>query len=421
MEMITRNTCRIDHEEFIEMFSLGDLYLSGFHNPGEIPAIPKVPLTMCMGRKSKLVQLKHTAPGAHMYQEYWYRSGINQTMVNELKSIVSSVNSVIALHDDDIVVDVGCNDGTLMKCYPSSLTRVGFDPAQNLYAYSSQHTTKTIVDYFTAAAYFKHFGQKAKVLTSIAMFYDLEDPHAFVKDVYDVLDDEGLWVMQMSYLPLMLKQMAFDNICHEHLEYYSLTSLKYLLDQHNFKIVDCLLNDINGGSFRIYIRKKHARDANFSTTQYRDVAEYRIASILEYEKSLRLDHPETYVAFFEEMKKLRQQSMDFLQQQKAQGKVIWGYGASTKGNTLLQWYGIGPELIGKIAERNPDKWGKVTLGTNIPICSEDETRQKQPDYLFVLPWHFRDEFVKREGEYLKKGGKLVFPLPKFEIVSYETA
>ncbi len=419
MEQISRNTCRIDNEELIELFDLGSLYLSGFINPGSEPKVPRIPLTMCMGKQSRLVQLKDTASSAHMYEEYWYRSGINQTMTNELKSIAESVMNTMTLNEGDIVVDIGCNDGTLVKNYPKNLTIVGFDPAKNLHQYSSQYTTKTITNYFNSEEYFQNFTKKAKVITSIAMFYDLEEPNKFVKDIYNVLDDNGLWVVQMSYLPLMLDQMAFDNICHEHLEYYSLQSLKYLLDQHEFRIVDCKLNDINGGSYRIYIQKKSAKIDSFSSTQYRDVANFRVNAILNHEKHLKLDQPETYYKFFEDMKTLKEKTLSFLREEKAKGKKIQGYGASTKGNTLLQWYNLGPDLIEKIAERNPDKWGKVTLGSNIPICSEEESRTDSPDYLFVLPWHFRDEFLKREKGFLEKGGKFIFPLPKFEVVGIE--
>ena len=419
METITRKTCRIDGGELIELFDLGNLYLSGFPKVGEPTKLPKVPLVLCMGKTSGLIQLKHTAPSAHMYEEYWYRSGINQTMIEELKSIVESVQKSIELKTGDIVVDIGCNDGTLMKHYPGHLTRVGFDPAKNLYEYSSKHTTKTVVNYFNAEEYYKHLSPKAKVVTSIAMFYDLEDPNQFVQDVYDVLDDEGLWIIQMSYLPLMLTQMAFDNICHEHLEYYSLQSLSYLLDRHGFKVVHCLLNDINGGSYRIYVRKKKAQDHTFSTTQYRDVANFQVASILQYEKFLKLDDPKTYYDFFAEMKRIKEQTVNFIKSEKARGKKIWGYGASTKGNTLLQWYDLGPDLIEKIAERNPDKFGRMTVGTNIPICSEEEARTQKPDYMVVFPWHFRYEFLKRERAYLEQGGKFIFPLPKFEVVGIE--
>lgn len=416
---IIRDTCRVDGEELITLFDLGPLYLSGFVNPDEEITLPKVPLTMCMGKASKLVQLKHTAPSTQMYEEYWYRSGINQTMTNELKSIVASVTSSVKLEQDDIIVDIGCNDGTLLSFYPKEIVRIGFDPAKNLIQYSEKHASKVINNYFNAEEYSKNFTKKAKVVTSIAMFYDLENPNEFVKDIAEVLDDEGLWIIQMSYLPLMLKQMAFDNICHEHVEYYSLTSLIYLLDKHDFKVVDCQLNDINGGSFRIYIQKKNAKPESFSTTQYRDVADFRVQSILNYEKALKIDEPETYFKFFEDMKEIKEQTLNFLKEEKEKGKKIWGYGASTKGNTLLQWYGIGPELIEKIAERNEDKWGKVTLGTNIPICSEAEARENKPDYMFVLPWHFRHEFLRRERKFLEEGGKFIFPLPKFEVVGIE--
>lgn len=419
MDFVERNTCRIDGGELIELFGLGSLYASDFPNPGETPRKPKVPLTLCMGKTSKLIQLKHTAPFSHMYEEYWYRSGMNQTMTDELQSIVKSVTNLIALKTGDVIVDIGCNDGTLFRFYPPNLVKVGFDPARNLYQYSSQHSTITIVDYFNAENYFKHYQKKAKVVTSIAMFYDLEDPNKFVDDIDKVLDDDGLWVIQMSYLPLMLKQMAFDNICHEHLEYYSLKSLKYLLDRHGMKVVDVLLNDINGGSFRIYIRKKKASNKNFSTAQQRDVSEMRVESLERYEESLKLDDPKIYKDYFSKILEIRKQTIDFLKKEKAEGKKIFGYGASTKGNTLLQYFNLDSSTISAIAERNTSKWGKVTIGTNIPIISEEETRKEKPDYLFVLPWHFGKEFLERETEYLEKGGKFIFPLPVFEVIGKE--
>jgi hypothetical protein len=248
------------------------------------------------------------------------------------------------------------------------------------------------------------------------MFYDLEDPHAFVNDINETLDDEGLWIIQMSYLPLMLKQLAFDNICHEHLEYYSLESLTYLLDQHDFSVVDCELNDINGGSFRIYIRKKKATPSLFATSPYRDVAEMRVEGILALEAKMNLRDPQTYWDFFEHIKELKQQTMDFIEKAKAEGKTIWGYGASTKGNTLLQWFGLNDSHIDGIAEI---KYGKKTAGSNIPIFPEDHVREKRPDYMLVLPWHFINEFRVREKDYLEQGGAFIVPCPKFEIISVE--
>jgi hypothetical protein len=321
------------------------------------------------------------------------------------------------LQKGDVFVDIGCNDGTLLSFIPQEVTRIGFDP-NDYHELSEKHADLIVNDYFTAGAYkASPFGEKrAKGITSIAMFYDLEDPHAFVKDVYDTLDDDGLWIIQMSYLPLMLEQLAFDNICHEHLEYYSLTSLKYLLDAHGLSIVDCQLNDVNGGSFRVYIRKNDADPSTFASAPYRDVARYRVESILNHEKGLLLDKPDTYLAFYKKICALRDQTLSFLKEEKAKGKTIWAYGASTKGNTLLQWWGIDASLIDGIAERSEEKYGLKTVGSNIPIYSEEDMRAAKPDYLFVLPWHFIDSFVRREKEFLARGGAFIVPCPTFSVI-----
>jgi len=254
------------------------------------------------------------------------------------------------------------------------------------------------------------------MITAIAMFYDIDDPLSFLQDIDEILDDEGLFVLQMSYTPLMLKQLAFDNICHEHIYYYTLTAIKHLLDKVNFNIVDCQLNDINGGSFRVYIRKNIADVTKYKTSPYRDVAKYRIESILTKEQLEKVDTPQPYLEFFENIKKLRDNTVRFVKKAKQEGKSVWGYGASTKGNTLLQWFGLDETLIDGIAERNPVKYGLRTVGTNIPIYSEDKMREANPDYLLILPWHFINEFCERERNYLNGGGKFIVPCPKFEII-----
>ncbi len=412
--MIERETSRITDDKLVELFSLGNFYMSDFIDD-KSPNVERVPLTMMLDKKSGLLQLKHTAPFENMYRNYWYRSGMNKTMTGELKGIAQRAVSLIKCDGYDIALDIGCNDGTLLKYYPP-IYKIGFDPAKNMAKYSTRYANDIVTDYFTAQAYFDRLNQKAKIITTIAMFYDLEEPHKFVDDIEAVLDDEGLWIVQMSYMPLMLQQLAFDNICHEHLEYYSLSSFEYLIAQHNLQIVDVVLNDINGGSFRIYVRKSSSNDELFATAPYRDVAQYRIESILEYEKSLQLNDPETYISWFEELLEIKKEAVDFCKTAKAKGKTIWGYGASTKGNTLLQWYGLNNTLIDAIAERNPAKYGKRTVGTNIEIKSEVEMRRAKPDYLLVLPWHFISEFRNREREYLKSGGKFIVPLPQFRII-----
>jgi 2-polyprenyl-3-methyl-5-hydroxy-6-metoxy-1,4-benzoquinol methylase len=413
---IERQTSRISDGRLVELFSLGDLYLSDFVDAPDLD-VEKVPLTLALDRKSGLLQLKHTASFDKMYTEYWYRSSVNKTMVEELKGIARKAATLITCKKGDVVLDIGCNDGTLLRFYNRDFNKVGFDPARNLRKYAEKYADLVVADYFTAEGYFNKLSQKAKIITTIAMFYDLEDPHKFVDDLNVVLDREGLWIIQMSYLPLMLKQLAFDNICHEHLEYYSLSSFEYLLKQHNLKIVDVELNDVNGGSFRVYIRKKNSNDYLFATVPYRDVADFKIESLRDYEESLKLSEPETYTSWFEKIKELKKQTVDFITSEKARGKSIWGYGASTKGNTLLQWYGLDNKLIDAIAERSPAKYGKLTIGTNIIIKSEEEMRQVKPDYLLILPWHFISAFRSREKDYLNSGGKFVVPCPKFEVIS----
>ncbi|MBU6214860.1 methyltransferase domain-containing protein [Patescibacteria group bacterium] len=412
-----RETCRISGEPLVELFSLGDLYLSDFLPADESPRLGRAPLTMMLAPNSGLVQLAHSADFDSMYRHYWYRSGTNESMVEELRDIAESTSRLMRLRSGDVFVDIACNDGTLLSFIDPSVTRVGFDPAHNTYEEANQqHFDLFVNDYFSAKAYQAQFAKRAKIITTIAMFYDLEDPNAFVKDVKAILDPDGLWVVQMSYLPLMLQQLAFDNICHEHLEYYSLTAFKYLMDRNDLEIVDCELNDVNGGSFRISMRPKGADPALYATAPYRDVAAYRVASILSHEKTLDLSDPRTYRSFYEKACGLRDQTLAFLKAEKARGKTIWAYGASTKGNTLLQWWGIDNTLIDGIAERQPMKYGLKTVGTNIPIASDEEMRKANPDYLLVLPWHFIDSFIRREQAFLNRGGKFIVPCPRFEVI-----
>jgi hypothetical protein len=403
----------------IELFTLGKLHVSDFVKDDETSRGGEVEMKMMLEEETGAVRLEKCAPPHTMYGKYWYRSGVNQTMRNELKGIADNIQSLYKLKDNDIWVDIACNDGTLLSFLPKNLVRIGIDPVDDTYkSESEKHADLIIQDYFTYDTYAKSkFGKiKAKIITSIAMFYDLEQPKKFVNDIYEVLDDDGLWVLQLSYTPLMIKQMAFDNICHEHIYYYSLFNLKNLFESCGFKIVDCQLNDINGGSFRVYAMKDVGNIKKFSTQPNRDVCKFRVDSLLEYEKKLELDNVNTWVNFYKDILSLKEQTVQFIKEEKSKGKSIWGYGASTKGNTLLQYFGLDNSLIDGIAERSVYKWGLKTVGTNIPIFSEDDMRKARPDYLLVLPWHFINEFIERESDFLKSGGKFIVPCPKFEII-----
>jgi NDP-4-keto-2,6-dideoxyhexose 3-C-methyltransferase len=362
------------------------------------------------------VRLKEQPPHSSMWGTYWYRSGINASMTKELQSIVAEITSRVKLKDGDSWLDIACNDGTLLKAVPDNLTKLGIDPCDDSYYAESSKVARVNQTYFTKDAFDQISDKPAKVITCIAMFYDLADPHPFVQDLYQCLDDNGLLVLQMSYTPLMINQLAFDNICHEHVYYYDLTSISRLFSQHGFKVVDCSLNDTNGGSFRISLQKVIAKDSSFGSAPLRDVCRMRVGQVFEYEKNRPITSTETWREFGVKLERLKSDVVNFVRQAKAEGKTVYGYGASTKGNTLLQYFGLNKDDIVAIAERSPYKFGLRTIGTDIPIISEEEMRAAKPDYLLVLPWHFIDEFESREAEFFAWGGKMIVPCPTFKVI-----
>ena len=412
-----KRTCRISGKRITPIFDLGNLYVTGYYPDISLDA-PRGNLQLGIGEESGLVQLCHTVDRDILYREYWYRSGTNVTMARQLKEITDQVPYWVRLNDGDIVLDIGCNDGTLLKHYPKlpKLFKVGIDPARNIAEEGRVHCDVHSTKYFTKKTFFNLTdGRKAKVITAIAMFYDLDDPGSFVSDVVDSLTDDGIFIIQLSYTPLMIQQNAFDNIIHEHLEFFTLVSLKYLFDKYDLKIVDVQLNDVNAGSFRIIATKK---DNNLDDAAIfnKDIGQYRLNSFLMNEKKHGMSKLETFEKFMRRVEKQKIILMDILYNLRNEGKKVFGYGASSKGNTLLQYYGITPDLLTAIAERQPQKYGLFTAGSWIPIISEEEMRSAQPDYLLVFPWHFIHEFVYREKEFLSKGGKFITPLPEVKII-----
>lgn len=404
-----------------KLLELGDHYVSDFVKPGsEMRETKPWSLDLYLDDAIGAARLDGVAPLDKMYGQYWYRSGINASMTRQLQQIVGEICERVPVNMGDVWLDIACNDGTLLAAVPDAAIKVGIDPADESYIKESTRIADAVVqDFFSEAAYQRtgYGDRKAKVVTCIAMFYDLDNPRPFIRDVHKILADDGIFVVQMSYTPLMLKQMAFDNICHEHVYYYNLTSIKALFEAEGFVIRDCSLNDTNGGSFRVYFQKDTSDKRTFATQQQRDVCDYRVASTLEYEAAhWDLSNPQLWEDFGANINKLQGQVLEFLHAAKAEGKTVYGYGASTKGNTLLQLFGITPDLVTAIAERSPYKFGLETVGSRIPIVSEEDMRAAKPDYLLVLPWHFIDEFVKREQEFINSGGKLVVPCPVFQII-----
>ncbi len=417
--LITRTTCRIcGSPHLAPVLSLGDHHIAGaFADPGgTAPISRRVPLELvrCDTTRDQeacgLLQTRHTVPGAILYRSYWYRSGINRTMTENLHGIAQRVQDLGELTPGDLVVDIGCNDGTLLDGYSvDGLRLIGFDPS-DVSRYAVEKGYEVIRNFFTAPALQARYPeQKAKVITSIAMFYDLEDPQEFVEGIAATLAEDGVWVIELSYMPTMLAKNSFDTIVHEHLEYYSLAVLEWLLDEAGLEAIAAELNDINGGSIRLFIGhrgKRQPRPEDFAVLQDLRVGEFELA----------LDSPEPYDAFARETERVRDELRGLLERLRDEGKKVHAYGASTKGNTILQYIDASTDLIEAAADRNPEKWGSETIGTEIPIISEEESRAAQPDYYLALPWHFLDEFLERETEFLGRGGEFIVPLPEVHLV-----
>jgi len=409
------NECNICGHEKREVFSFGDVYISNFipmdHNSEDYA---KSNLTMMLCHSCGTGQLKNNINPDVLYKDkYWYYSGVNQTMKDALYDVMDATNQSIDSEDGDVWLDIASNDGTLLGYVPKRFKTIGIDPSdEGVMSRARQKADHIVNDYFSEPAFRSVFPDKqAKIITCIAMFYDLENPHPFLDDVHSCLDDDGLFVFQISYTPLMLKQLEFGNICAEHAMYYNFNGIYTLLNSHGFKVLDCELNDINGGSFRVYCSKGNIE--HFRNPQNRDVASIRVDSLKSWEGN---HHFQQYEDFYHNVSGLKDQTVEFIEGEISKGKTVYGYGASTKGNTLLQYFGLNSSHINKIADRNSTKWGLKTIGSEIPVCSEEEMREDSPDYLLILPWHFIDEFKRREHKYLQGGGKFIVPSPRFEVI-----
>jgi hypothetical protein len=400
------------------VLSLGDHRIAcAFADPGgKQPVQRQIPLELVRCDMTEdqeacgLIQTRHTVPGSILYSSYWYRSGVNRTMTDNLHGIAHAVEEMVSLESGDLVVDIGCNDGTLLDGYSAEgLRYVGFDPS-DVSRYAVEKGYDVVRDFYSAAALRnRRPDQKAKAITSIAMFYDLEQPAAFVADVAQALADAGVWVIELHYLPTMLEKNAFDAIVHEHLEYYSLAVIERLIGEHGLEVISAELNEMNGGSIRLFVG--HAGQRPRTDEQFEALTALRVS---EFE--LALDSPAPYEEFRQRVEAVRDDLVRTCREIRSAGKTIHVYGASTKGNTILQYAGIGREVIEAAADRNPDKWGSETIGTRIPIVSEDESRAMNPDYYLALPWHFLGEFLEREQAFLDNGGRFIVPLPEVRVL-----
>lgn len=403
-------SCRIcNSKDLMIVVSLGEQFLTGVFPMSSNEQITKGNLDLVWCESCGLLQMKQSYDLDEMYGDnYGYRSGLNASMVRHLTRKIQMLEQLVKPTDNDLVIDIGSNDATSLKAYSGKHRKVGIDPTGKKFKEYYTDDIDLIPDFFTADAFRELFpDEKAKIITSISMFYDLPSPTDFVRDIEQCLDAEGIWHFEQSYMPSMLRTNSYDTICHEHLEFYSLKVVYDLLNKCGLRIVDVQMNDINGGSFAVTACKKDASyKSNTAVVNW----------LLKQEENLGLNTAQTYLDFAVRTAKHRENLLELLEALVADGKKIIGYGASTKGNVLLQYCGITPRLIPFIAEVNEDKFGCFTPGTLIPIISEAEAKAMNPDYYFVLPWHFKNNILEREKEYLANGGKFIFPLPEIEIV-----
>lgn len=406
IDIVECKICRVCQNEHLEdVINMGNqIITSRFPLYGDY-STPSTPIVLCLCKICGLLQLKYSVNGSELYEyEYGYRSGISNTMRSHLKSYQEEIVSKVNLKENDVIVDIGSNDSTMLQNYDKSLTRIGVDPTGKQF---SQYygDVKLIPNYFTLENFRNEYPVlKAKVVSSISMFYDLPNPVQFAQDIHAILEDDGIWTCEQSYLLTMLDRNSIDTICHEHLEYYSLGVVKYIAEKAGFKIIDVNFNDCNGGSFRVYFAKNNSHYEASSV----------VSDILSKENERQLQNSQIYHDFMKGCDAEIKHLTNLIENINASGKKMHIYGASTKGNCLLQYANIGEDMIPFAVERNLSKVGKMT-STGIPIISEETMRKNPPEYLLVLPWHFREEIIQREDAYLENGGQLVFPFPKFEI------
>ncbi len=389
------------------LFSLGDHYFTGIFPQNKNTTVPKGKLTLLMCKNCSLVQLSENFNLNKMYgNNYGYRTGLNLSMVNHIKEKVNYLKNKFEINNEDLVLDIGSNDGTLLKFFNKN-NLIGIDPTISKFSKYYPKKIKKIANFFSKKNLDKILNKKKiKLITSIAMFYDLPDPISFAKDIYNILDDEGIWHLEQSYSGYMLKNLAYDTICHEHAEYYSLKSIKYIFDKSNLKIIDIKFNEINGGSFAISVAKKNSK---------RKTNKLIIKKILNYEKNNKINTIFMYKNFFKKINNEKTKLIKLLVNLKNKNKTIFGYGASTKGNVILQFCNLKDKQIKFICDVNKDKENCYTPGSKIKIINEKLAKKLKPDYYIVFPWHFKNFILNKEKLLIENKTKFIFPLPKLRI------
>ena len=393
-------------KKIYKVFSLGNIYFTGkFLKRKKNPR--KGPINVVMCKNCELVQLGNNFDIKYLYgPDYGYQTGINATMTEHVKKVARVLSKKTKIKRNEMALDIASNDGTLLNFYSKNITTFGMDPLVKKFESNYKKIDYKISDFFSAIKIKKITRKKFKIITALSVFYDLLNPNKFLNDVNEILDDSGIFLLEFADLASIIKYNMFDTFCHEHLEYYSLKVISKMCKKNDLRIFDIKTNSINGGSIQLFICKKSANYKNNNTP---------INRAFSFERKLKLHKKETYIKFFKKIKKIKKQTFNFIQKAKNKNKTIHCYGASTKGNVLLQYFKLNNKMISHVAERNPKKYNLYTPGSRIQIISESQSRKMLPDYYLVLPWHFKKEILIREKKTIKNGSKFIFPLPKFTV------
>ncbi len=411
MSITETKHCRVCGDKHLEkVLDLGVQALTGVFPKSRDEKITEGPLQLLYCHNCGLLQLAHSYDLGEMYGDnYGYRSGLNKSMADHLSAKIKGLSSRYGLQENEVVLDIGSNDGTSLNAYDTpGVIKVGMDPTGKKFSQYYNPDIRLVTDFFSASKFLDASeNKKAKIVTSISMFYDLASPIDFAREVESILADDGVWHLEQSYMPTMLKQCAYDTVCHEHVEYYSLSVIKYITEHAGLRIIDVSMNDINGGSFAVTVAKKGSNHKANNVV---------IELLLQQEQAMKLNTIDPYNSFAARTAAHKEDFTNALRLMREQGAKVYGYGASTKGNVILQYCGVTEKEIIAIAEVNTDKFGAFTPKTLIPIISENEVKKMNADFLIVFPWHFRNNILAKERKYSECGGKFIFPLPFIEVV-----
>lgn len=413
------SSCRICKKKLSKLIDFGNQFVSNFTKFKDLTKIDRSSLKLGICSSCKLVQLFKTYNQKKMYRKYWYISGVNEVMIDELGSIVKDCLNFINIKKGDAVLDIASNDGTLLSNYSKDISCIGIDPSDIARKSKKYRRNLKLINNFFDKKYFKKFKGKFKIVTNVAMFYDSDNPSKFLKDLKFVLANDGIGLIQISYTPLMLKCNEFGVISHEHVCYYTFETLNKLLKKCGLKVFDVKLNDSNGASIRVFFTHSNAKLENFIPLNKIFIGDQNISAIKEYEKKMKFNEIKYYKNFVEKINSLKIKTLRWLKLQSRLNKIVIGYGASTKGNVLLQYYKIDNQLIKYIAERSKIKFGLYTPGSKIKIISENHARKLKPDYLFILPWFFTKSIIDREHKLIKNGAKIICPQPDLTEISLD--